>query len=75
MYSVIAPPVVILPILFPPYSVNHRFPSGPDVIPIADAVLVGIVYSVIAPPVVILPILFPPYSVNHRFPSGPAVIP
>jgi len=32
-YSVITPAVVMRPILFPAYSVNHSAPSGPAVIP------------------------------------------
>ncbi len=31
--SVMRPPVVILPILLPSPSVNHRLPSGPAVMP------------------------------------------
>ena len=51
-YSVMAPPVVIRPILFPWFSVNHRLPSGPAAIPIGSLSAVGRGYSVMAPPVV-----------------------
>ena len=75
-YSVKAPPVVILPMLFPQASVNQMLPSVPAVIasPGGPPELVGIGYSVNVPPVVILPILFEPSSVNQRLPSGPAEI-
>src|SRR2546426_7013076 len=72
--SVITPAVVILPILFAFSSSNHKFPSGPAVIPAGPGGPVGIENSVITPAVVIFPILFPPNSVNQRLPSGPAVI-
>ena len=48
-YSVIVPLVVILPILLPPYSVNHRLPSGPAVIPSGWLPELGSVYSVMVP--------------------------
>src|SRR6266705_758713 len=79
-YSVIAPPVVIFPILLPlPISVNQRLPSEPAAIPCGTACSVGMRYSVITPPVVIFPILLSwpslVYSVNQRLPSGPATTP
>src|SRR5437879_5358313 len=40
-YSVMAPPVVIRPILFKPSSVNHRVPSGPAAIPAGTLRAVG----------------------------------
>ena len=48
-------PRLDLPILLPPYSTNHRLPSGPMVIPIIWALPVGIGNSVITPAAVILP--------------------
>src|SRR2546422_80928 len=39
--SVMAPAVVIRPILSPTASVNHRFPSGPAVIPTGSLLAVG----------------------------------
>ena len=67
-----APVGVIRPILSTLGSVNHRFPSGPAVIP---KVLprVAFVNSVICPSGVSCPIRVS--SVNQRFPSGPAAIP
>lgn len=55
-YSVIDPVVVTLPILLALTSVNQTLPSGPAVMLIAAAPLVGITNSVIVPPVVIFPI-------------------
>lgn len=72
MNSIIAPVVVIRPIL-PRKYVNHSAPSGPVVIP---PLFSGeIVNSVIAPVVVIRPTLPPTPSVNHKAPSGPVVMP
>src|ERR1700690_4010358 len=51
-YSVMAPAVVIRPILLPLSSVNHKAPSGPATISSAKAPGVGIGYSVTAPLVV-----------------------
>src|SRR5262245_6651098 len=62
---------VILPMLLPKYSVNHRFPSGPAAMPNTQASGVRTRYSVRTPPVVIAPIRLPLSSVNHRRPSGP----
>src|SRR5579862_263923 len=73
VYSVTTPAVVILPILLARASVNHKFPSGPAVMPIMTALEVGMGYSVTVPDVLILAILFACSSANHRFPSGPAV--
>src|SRR5579864_3147677 len=74
-YSVIAPPVVIRPILLPapmlPYSVNQSAPSGPAVIPWGEDWAVGSGNSVIVPAVVMRPILLALGSVNQRAPSGP----
>src|SRR6266511_385299 len=69
-YSVMAPSVVIRPMLLPMYSVNHSLPSGPEAMPQGALSGVGMGYSVMAPSVVIRPIL-PLDSVNHRLPSGP----
>ena len=54
--------------------VNHRFPSGPDVIAARFVNGAGIGNSVIVPDGVIRPIWLAFVSVNHRFPSGPVVI-
>jgi len=72
--SLIAPAVVIRPILLPWCSVNQSAPSGPAVMPWGPLPGVGTVNSVMTPVVVIRPILLPLYSVNHNAPSGPAVI-
>jgi len=75
-YSVIAPDVVIRPILLPPYSVNHNAPSDPGAMPSGKPKAVGKVYSVtLVAAVGMRPILSPLYSVNHSAPSGPVVIP
>jgi hypothetical protein len=71
--SVIAPPVVMRPILLPSFSANHSAPSGPAAMPIGELDAVWIGNSVIVPLVVIRPMLFPLSSVNHSAPSGPAV--
>ena len=71
----IIPAVVILPMLLPAYSVNHRLPSGPPVMLNGLLPAVGAENSVITPAVVILPILFAVCLQNHRLPSGPLVIP
>src|SRR5438552_18989470 len=65
--SLIAPLLVVLPILSPSHSVNHRLPSGPDVMPVGKLTGVGTVNSVTCPWVVIRPILLACSSVNHRF--------
>src|SRR6266567_3173634 len=69
--------VLTRPILLLKFSVNHRAPSGPGVIPHGSLLAVGIGNSVMAPVVVMRPILLPPVpdSVNHRAPSGPDVMP
>src|SRR5439155_12495369 len=46
-YSVMTPPVVIRPILLAASSVNHRLPSGPEVMPCGMLATVGTGYSVI----------------------------
>src|SRR5437773_1562074 len=74
-YSVMTPEVVILPILSPLYSVNHRFPSAPAATKAGLLLAVGVGNSVITPAVVILAMPLEPNSVNHRLPSGPTVIP
>src|SRR6266568_3397609 len=71
--SVIAPAVVIRPILFA-FSVNQSAPSEPAAIPYGSADTVGIGYSVNTPAVVTRPILLPADSVNQRAPSGPETI-
>ena len=78
-------PGVMRPMLLPApgTSVNHRFPSGPVVIPPGEPCAVGIVNSVMVfgLPGVIRPILSPPslpatnVSANQMFPSGPTVMP
>src|SRR5216684_7125632 len=72
--SVMLPSVVIRPILFVLYSVNHNAPSDPGVISYGRAPGVGRGYSVIWPPGVMRPILLPSSSVNQRVPPGPWVI-
>jgi hypothetical protein len=73
-YSVTpVPAVVIRPTAPLSLSVNHKAPSGPDVM------FHGLkneldVYSVMTPAVVILPILSPLNSVNHKLLSGPTVM-
>src|SRR6266567_3085786 len=69
--------VLTRPILLLKFSVNHRAPSGPGVIPHGSLLAVGIGNSVMAPVVVMRPILLLTLliSVNHRAPSGPTVIP
>src|SRR5262249_36258991 len=73
--SVIAPPVVIWPILFPANSPKYKLPSGPAVISRGRLSVVETANSVIVPLIVIWPMLFPVNSVNQRLPSGPAVMP
>src|SRR5437764_12015763 len=69
-------PGAILPILLTELSVNHRFPSGPAVIPNGPLADVSpLENSVIVPEVVIRPIRLADPSVNQRLPSAPAVIP
>src|SRR5580765_2213507 len=68
-------PVVIRPILLPALSVNHRLPSGPDVMSKGADAAVGTRNSVMTPPVVMRPILLPDSSVNQRFPSVAAAMP
>src|SRR5207249_724209 len=59
-----------------PFSVNHRLPSGPAVIPAGTPFTVGTLNWVMTPAGVMRPILFPfpPETVNQRLPSGPTVI-
>jgi hypothetical protein len=57
LYSVIAPLVVILPILFVLEFVNQRLLSGPGAMP-RGLLPLGRPYSVTVPLVVIFPILF-----------------
>src|SRR5437868_3190848 len=75
--SVVAPEVVIRPIVLLLSAVNQRLPSCPAAMPPADTVLPPAMppaNSVMAPEVVIRPIL-PLSSVNQRLPSGPAAMP
>ena len=70
--SVIAPAVVMRPILLPAFSQNHSAPSGPGMMPIGLAFGVGMSNSVKVP----LsgskrPIFEVPLSQNHRCRSGP----
>jgi hypothetical protein len=74
VYSVMVPPVVILPILPAASSVNHRLLSGPTTIENGPLLAVGVAYSVTTPAVVIRPILLSPLSANHSAPSGPLVM-
>jgi len=59
----------------PSDSVNHRAPSGPEVIQLGVLYKVGTEYWLIIPAVVIRLTLPPLNSVNHNAPSGPAVMP
>src|ERR1700680_4210879 len=68
----ITPLTVIRPIRSRSYSVNHKAPSGPDVIPIGPD-LGGSLKCVIFPLVVIRPTTSKE-SVNHKAPSGPTVM-
>ena len=54
---------------------NHRFPSGPAVMPVGMLFVVGTGYSVNEPSVVTRPIWLVADSVNHKVPSGPVVMP
>jgi hypothetical protein len=70
--SVIAPDVVIRPILLPAFSQNHNAPSAAGVIPIGRLFGVGVSNSMKrALPGSILPILDVPLSQNQRCRSGP----
>src|SRR5262245_13734168 len=60
---------------FPCCSVNHRLPSGPEVISAGKPPDVGTGNSVTVPVMVIRPILLTPASVNQRLLSGPTAIP
>jgi hypothetical protein len=77
--SVMTPVVVILPILLPTVSANHRlfdcagFGSGPETMAFGLLPGVGIAYSVNAPATVRRPIRLPVNSVNQIAPSGPTV--
>src|SRR5207249_3579589 len=55
--------------------VNHRFLSGPAMIPAGPLAGVGMGNSMIAPETVIRPIMLPENWVNQRFASGPPVTP
>ena len=68
--SVMAPAVVMRPILFFPFSVNHRCPSGPAAMPCGLAPGVGIGNPVNSPAGVMRPISFV-RSMNQTFPSEP----
>src|SRR5260370_41535911 len=75
--SVTTPLVVMRPILLAPFSVNHRLPSGPAVMPAGLLVSVGVGNSVIAPAAVIratrlTPFETAPVSVIHRLATCPA---
>ena len=70
--SVIAPDVVIRPILLAAFSQNHNAPSAADVMPIGRLSGVGVANSVKAPLAGLsLPILDVPLSQNQRCWSGP----
>jgi hypothetical protein len=70
--SVMAPDVVMRPILLPAFSQNHSAPSAAGVIPIGRAFGVGVSNSTKLPsPGSIRPILDVPLSQNHRCRSGP----
>src|SRR5215470_12323358 len=71
---------LIRPILLAPFSVNHRLPSGPAVMPAGLLASVGMGNSVIAPAGVIRPMWLTPFvsapdSTNQRLLSGPLVMP
>src|SRR5947209_6088881 len=72
--SVTVPAGVMRPMRFPPDSVNHRLPSGPDVICSGERP-VALPNSVTVPARVMRPIRSALSSVNQRLPSGPAAIP
>lgn len=71
------PALVILAILFAPYSQTQMLPSGPNATPVGVELDVGTEKSVIAPEVEILPILPVPKHVNHKHASlgAPEVMP
>src|SRR5580658_1591484 len=73
-YSVTDPVVVMRPILLAFPSVNHKAPSGPEVIPLVWVPGVGSGNWLISKVVVIRPMLPVDPSVNHKAPSGPGVI-
>src|ERR1022692_1764484 len=72
------PPVVISPMLFAFFSVNHSAAGprsdGPTVILTGFAPGVKVLNVVTTPDVVICPMRLRLGSVNQRFPSGPATI-
>src|SRR5260370_7479836 len=74
VYSARVPLVVTLPILLVPFSVNHRFPSRPLVIPCGLLLALVMLYSLSVHEVVTLPLLLAPFSVSQRLPSCPAVM-
>jgi hypothetical protein len=70
--SVIAPAVVMRPILLPAFSQNHSAPSAAGMIPIGRLFGVGVSNSTKLPsPGFNRPILEVPLSQNQRCPSGP----
>ena len=68
------PVVLIVPIRFPPMSVNQRFPFGPAAIP-NGIVPGGRVNGVTTPAGVIRLIAVAPSMVVQRLPSGPVTMP
>jgi hypothetical protein len=71
------PEVVSRPILLPLNSVNHKFPSGPAVMPVSALVGVMTGKSVIVFGLFVRmrPTRFAVCSVNHMLPSDPAAMP
>ncbi len=70
--SVMAPDVVMRPILFPPFSQNHSAPSAAGVIPIGLLSGVGVANSTTLPLSGFIRPIFPaPLSQNQSCRSGP----
>ena len=62
------------PILLAAFSVNHRAPSAPTVIPRSEALGVGTGNSTIVPSRAMRPKQLPPVSANQMLPSEPHAI-
>src|SRR5262249_4108001 len=73
-YSLMAPAVVIRPILLPRNSVNHSAPSGPTVMPSGSLFAVGMGCSLMPPAGGARAVFLVERSANHRAPSGPRVM-
>jgi len=73
--SIVAPSVVMRPILLALRSVNQSLPSNPLAMPLGVPDIVGIGNWVMVGPLgVTRPIVLASGSVNHRLPSGPATM-